>query len=353
MVRYELGLYEPGLVGPSVKRAVAAVGVVAAVAGGSIALATERTETRIGGGPADGACREGQAPSSDAYGERPPEGSLRYTTRPVVIGCGQLSSGRRFELVGYRLGGRKRSSLCIDVHYPDSGESSGCGSNRIDAGGAIDATGVTRTAGKPATVTGATRGSVKRVTLRYELGGRMGRERAALVVVRDPDLLRVVKVSKPFGLYLGEVPPRARAVSAQARGTRGNVVGVGYFDGFGGPIGEGRRCHGRPRVSRLRLSTAAWNGKPNTVTFVARYPNGYIGSAEVRTDRTIVHADLVVPKYRRDGGRRNLTLPVRLERRGTVGIDVTVEGLPLAFKRCGADGRPRQSAPKTLVARVR
>jgi hypothetical protein len=131
------------------------------------------------------------------------------------------------------------------------------------------------------------------------------------------------------------------------------VVGVGYFDGFGGPIGEGRRCHGRPRVSRLRLSTPARNGKPNTVTFVARYPRGYIGSAEVRTDGTIVHADLTVPKHRRDGGRRDLTLPVRLERRGTVGIDVTVEGLPLASKRCGANGRPRESAPKTLVVRVR
>ncbi len=302
---------------------------------------------------ADGACREGQGPSSGAYGERPPEGSLRYTTRPVVIGCGQLSSGRRFELVGYRLGGRKRGSLCIDVHYPDSGESSGCGTNRVYGGGAIDATGVTRRTGGPATVTGVTRGHVRRVALRYEFGSKMNSRRAALVVVSDPDLLQVIEVSKPFGLYLGEVPPEARAVSAQARGARGHVIGVDYFDGFGGPISEGRRCHGRPRVSRLSLSAPARNGRPNTVTLLARYPGGYIGSAEVRTDRTIVHADLVVPQHRRDEGRRNLTLPVRLERRGTVGTDVTVEGLPLAFKRCGANGRPRESARKTLVVRVR
>jgi hypothetical protein len=131
----------------------------------------------------------------------------------VLIGCGQLSSGRRFELVGYRLAGRKRGSLCIDVHYPDSGESSGCGTNRVHGGGAIDATGVTRTAGKPATVTGATRGNVKRVTLRYELGGTMRRERAALVVVRDPDLLQVIKVSKPFGLTSAKCL-RRRALSA-------------------------------------------------------------------------------------------------------------------------------------------
>ena len=337
---------------------VAVVAIALTIATGSLALATQTPDPRAGHGSANGGCHQGQAPSSGAYRERPPEGFLRYQSRPVVIGCGRLLSGRRFELIGYRLGTRKRNSrgrsaLCIDVHYPQSGESSGCGSSRVQGRGAIDATGVTRAAGKSVTVTGATRGDVAGVSVRYELRGRMRKRRAALVIVRDPDLLRAVEVKKPFGLYLAEVPPKARAVSAQARGTKGDVIGVAYFMGFGGPVAEGRRCHGRPRVTDLRLSAPARAGQRTPVKFAARYPGGYIDSAEVRANRAVVHADLVVPKTRRDGSRRNITLPLRLERRGTVRVDVTVEGLPLASKRCGEDGQLRKSAPSTLAVRVR
>lgn len=333
-------------------RLVTAVSLTVAVAAGSIALASGTPEPPPGNAAAGEGCHQGQAPSSGAYGELPPEGSLRYRTRPVVIGCGRLSGGRRFELVGYRLGSRKRSRLCIDVLYPESGESSGCGTNRVQGGGAIDATGVTRVAGRPATVTGATRGHVARVTVRYELRRTMRKTPAALVIVRDPDVLQAVRVGKAFGLYLAEVPAKARAVSAQARGRSGDAIGVGYFDAFPGPVGQGRRCHARPSVAHLRLGAPARAGKPNTISFLVRYPGGYIGSADVRADRGIVHADLL-PFNGRGEARRKVTLPLRFERRGTFGVDVTVEGHPVALKRCGEDGQLRKSAPKTLVVRVR
>ncbi len=222
---------------------------LAVVAAGAVALAADAPERPPREAPSSDRCRLGQAPGPP-YSERPPEGSLRYRKPPIVIGCGRLPSGRDFDLVGYRLGRSKRGSLCLDVHYPESGESSGCGSDRVRGGGAIDATGVSRAAGRPATVTGATRGFVKRVTMRYELRGKMRASRAALVIVRNRDLLRAIGVEKPFGAYLGEVPPNSRAVSAQARDAKGHLVGVGYPEGFAGPIGEGRICHGRPRVSK-------------------------------------------------------------------------------------------------------
>jgi hypothetical protein len=86
---------------------------------------------------------------------------------------------------------------------------------------------------------------------------------------------------------------------------------------------------------------------------VASYRGGYIGSVEASVGGTdSVHADLAPTRPRREGDRRVVTLPVRFGRRGTVGVDVTAEGLPLN-RRCGKAPPPRRSAPKTLVVRVR
>jgi hypothetical protein len=285
------------------------------------------------------------------YGERPPEDFLRYRTRPVVIGCAELASGRRFELVGYQLGSGERSSLCIDQYDFETGVSWGCGSNVV-RGRAIDATSREHTAGHVPVVAGTVAPSVARAVVRSEIDGRLRRHPAALVAVRDPLLLRTIGVRKPFGRYLAEVPAGARAATAEALGARGRTLGLAFFPGFRGPVGEGRACYSRPRVARMRLLDPARVGQESRLRIVATYPGGYIGSMDVNVGgRGGAHADLVDARPHRDGGRRVVTLPVSFTRRGTVGVDVTAEGLPLS-PRCRR-GPIRRSAPKTLVVRVR
>jgi hypothetical protein len=93
-------------------------------------------------------------------------------------------------------------------------------------------------------------------------------------------------------------------------------------------------------------------GGSSRARVVASYPGGYIGSVEAAVGGTgAVHADLAPLRIRRDGGRRVGTLRVRFERRGTVGVDVTAEGVPLS-RRCGKHPPLRHSAAKTLVVRV-
>jgi hypothetical protein len=114
------------------------------VGGAALALATREGEPQAQKPQSETrqvVCRPGAAPTR-AYGKRPPERFLRYGTRPIVIGCVELPSGRRFEPVGYQLVRRTRSSLCIDRYEPATGVGAGCGTNRVFGGGAIDATGV-------------------------------------------------------------------------------------------------------------------------------------------------------------------------------------------------------------------
>jgi hypothetical protein len=297
-------------------------------------------------------CRVGGAPTHD-YGQRPPEEFLRYGTRPIVIGCAQLASERRFELVGYQLGRGSETSLCIDHYDFASRIGWGCGSNLVFGGGAIDATSTTRLPRRPNVVSGTVSGSVTRVVVRSEIEGRLRRHVAAAVMVRNRGVLRTIAVRKPFGRYLAEVPRGARAVSAEAVDSRRRTLGLAFFSGFRGPVGQGRACYGTPRIEDLRLLDPARAGDSSRVRVVASYPQGYIGSVEaVVGGGGAVHADLVPPRIRRDGGRRVVTLRVRFPRSGTVGVDVTAEGQPLS-RRCGKHPPLRHSAPKTLVVRVR
>ena len=297
-------------------------------------------------------CDIGGSPTRP-YGDRPPEGFLRYGTRPVVIGCAELASGRRFELVGYQHRRGERSSLCVDHYDFETGVTWGCGSNVVHGGGAIDATSREQTAGHVPVVAGTTARSVARVVVRSEVDGRLRRHPAVVVKVRDRELLRTIGVRKAFARYLAEVPQGARGASAEALGARGRALGLAFFPGFRGPVGEGRPCYSRPRVTRLRLLGSARVNETSQLRIVATYPGGYIGSIETNVGgRGGAHADLVQTSPRRAGGRRVVTLPVRFTRRGAVGLDVTAEGLPLS-RRCGKRPPLRRSAPKTLVVRVR
>jgi hypothetical protein len=294
------------------------------------------------------ACRVGGAPTHP-YGETPPEDFLRYATRPVVIRCAELASGRRFELVGYQLGRGERSSLCIDQYDFSTGVTWGCGSNVVHGGGAIDATSREQTAGHVPVVAGTVAASVARVVVRSEIDGRLRQHATALVRVRDPELLDAIGVRRPFGRYLAEVPAAARAATAEAQGARGRTLGLAFFPGFRAPVGEGRACYSRPRVARLRLLDPARVGRRSRLRIAGSYPGGYIGSVDVSVSgRFRVHADLAQSA----GQPVVVTLPVGFKRRGATAIDVTAEGVPLS-RRCGARAVLRRSAAKTLIVRVR
>jgi hypothetical protein len=299
----------------------------------------------------DPECGVGGDPTQP-YGKRPPEGFLRYATRPVVIGCAELASGRRFELVGYQLGRGEHSSLCIDQYDFETRITSGCGSNIVYGGGAIDGTSRDETPGHVPVVAGAMVSSVARVLVRSEIDGRLRRHPTALVRVRDRKLLRRIGVRRPFGRFIAEIASGARAASAEALGARGRTRGLAFLPGFRGPVGEGRACYTRPRVTRLRLLSPPRVGGKNRLRIVGTYSRGQIGSIDVGVGgRSRLHADLAPESPRGEGGRSVVTLPVSFARRGTVLVDVTAEGLPRS-KRCST-GPPRRSALKTLVVRVR
>jgi hypothetical protein len=327
---------------------------LAAVLLGAAVLAAIPVRGRMDARAVDAApdCRVGAEPTHP-YGEQPPEDFLRYGTRPVVIGCATLASDRRVELVGYQLGRGKHTSLCIDHYYFDTGETSGCGSNVVHGGGAIDATSTVRSTTGPAVVSGTVTRSVARVVVRSELRGRLRRDPTALVKVRDRALLHAIGVDHAFGRYLAEVAPPSRAVTAEAFDGRPRTLGIAFFEGFGRAIGEGQACYTRPRVARLRLLAPARVREANRIRIVANYPGGYIGSVQVGVGgRTVTIADLGPTQTRRDDGRRVVTLPIGFRRRGTVGVDVTAEGVPLS-RRCGERPPLRRSAPRTLPVRVR
>ena len=159
-------------------------------------------------------CDVGGSPTRP-YGNRPPEAFLRYGTRPVVIGCADLASGRRFELVGYQLRRGKRSSLCVDQYDFETGVTSGCGSNVVHGGGAIDATSREQTAGHVPVVAGTAVPSVARVVVRSELDGRLRRHPAVLVKVRDRELLRTIGAGQAFGRYPGFRAPVGEGAHAR------------------------------------------------------------------------------------------------------------------------------------------
>jgi hypothetical protein len=294
-------------------------------------------------------CAAGRVSS---VGEQPPESFLRYETRPVVIGCAVLRSGRRVELVGYQLARGKHSSLCIDHYFFDTRNSWGCGSNVVHGGGAIDATSTVRELGHPAVVSGTARVSVARVVVRSEVEGRLRRHGADVVTVGDRALLRRIGVERPFRRYLAEVPSRARAVTAEAFDARPRTLGIAFFPGFRAAIGEGRACYTQPRVTRLRLLDRARLGRQSRLRIVAVYRAGSIGSMDVSIGRRgRLHADLA-PTPNASRRRWVVTLPVSFRQRGATFIDVTAEGVPLS-PRCGARPPLRSSAPRTLGVRVR
>lgn len=262
----------------------------------------------------------------------------------MVIGCVRLPQAGQIELVGYQLGAR-RTTLCIYQAEP-GGMSYGCGSN-IVVSGAIDAN---QSIG-PTRIAGATIDEVASVVVRYELAGLVKEGGASLVRVRNRALLRRLRVSEPFGQYLAELPPGARAVQVEARDALGQGIGVANNAHFRQPMGEGRCCLSQPTITSLQVIGRRRAGRQGLLRVRAHYPNGNI--AGFRVDRSGLPALIAHPPVRQDGAARSrltITLPVQFGRVGRVPFDVIADGVPQ--DATGPVGI-RRSAPRTVSVRVR
>lgn len=336
----------PGGTVARVRHLLALLALFACGCGASATTAAGSTSTAAAAGArAETAnCRPGAEPSR-SYGKRPPERQLRYGSRPTVIGCVRLPQAGQIELVGYQLGAR-RTALCIDQVEP-GGSSYGCGSNSVFGGGAIDATGlIGRTR-----IEGATIGDVASVVVRYELGGLVKETDASLVRVRNRGLLRRLRVAEPFGHYLAEVPPDARAVQVEARDARGQGMGVANNANFGQPVGEGRRCLSRPTITSLRVLGRPRAGRGVLLRVRVDYPNGNVAGIRVNRRRRL--ALIAHPPAREDGAAGSsvtVTLPVQLGKAGRAPFDVIADGVP---QDATCPVGIRRSAPRTVSVRIR
>lgn len=151
--------------------------------------------------------------------------------RAIVLGCGRTQRGTALQLYSFRdaggpclnitglLGGTRACGRAPSERVPPGREAIG--------GGAI----VRRSAAAPLELYGETAPNVRRVILRYQLpGGRPGHKPATLIRVTDRDALRAAGIRRPFGYFVGAVPPRARHVSAVALGSSRAVLGRLGFD---------------------------------------------------------------------------------------------------------------------------
>jgi hypothetical protein len=148
-----------------------------------------------------------------------------------VLGCGRTPAGTTVQLYSFRDAG----GPCLNIAGLPGGTRA-CGrapNERVPAareaigGGAI----VRRPAGVELELYGETAANVRRVLLRYRLPqGRPGQRPATLIPVRDRAALRAARIRKPFGYFVGAVPPRAGQVSAVALDTSGKVLGQLGFD---------------------------------------------------------------------------------------------------------------------------
>jgi hypothetical protein len=148
-----------------------------------------------------------------------------------VLGCGRTRAGVALELSSFR----DDAGPCLTIAGLPGGTRA-CGrapSERVpparDAidGGAI----VRRSARAPLELYGETAPSVRRVLLRYRLPhGRRASRPATLIRAIDRDGLSAAGIRRPFGYFVGAVPPRARHVSAVALDSSGELLGQLGFD---------------------------------------------------------------------------------------------------------------------------
>ena len=145
--------------------------------------------------------------------------------RPIVVGCGRLSSGRAFQLVAYRQPRPRRAPfLCIDTLLLPRGPVTGCGDDHVRK--QVEVSGVTSAGGKPTRLSGTTAPGVARVILLYRRPGRRAEGREADLVQVSRRLAQQAGGARRFGYYVVELPRGTRAVRVEAQDVRGRVIGT-------------------------------------------------------------------------------------------------------------------------------
>jgi len=149
----------------------------------------------------------------------------------VVLGRAVTPAGTAIELYSFR----DAAGPCLNLAGLPGGTRA-CGrapservppARRALGGGAI----VRRSAGAPLELYGEARSNVRRVVLRYRLPqGGPGEREAILIRVTDRAALKAARIRRPFGYFVGAVPPRARRVTAVALDGSGDPAGRLGFD---------------------------------------------------------------------------------------------------------------------------
>jgi hypothetical protein len=124
----------------------------------------------------------------------------------LVLGCWRLPDGRRLEVTGYREPRRAGGRLCIGYWLPLQSRGGGCQDDRVPAGRAIDPPGYNRLDDATTMLSGNASVSVGSVAMRLDSGERRS---AGLARITRPQLLRRLRVSRPFGVYFAEVRTEA------------------------------------------------------------------------------------------------------------------------------------------------
>lgn len=153
----------------------------------------------------------------------------RRVNKLLVLGCARLSDGRRFELVARRFPGRK--FFCLDAYLPKRRAALECAALPQPRRGVVDVSAFAP-AGTRATkrlkgsiATGAASARVARVELVLGDGASRRRQKAALVTVRDPELLRTLGLDRPFVFHASAPPPTAERAHIEAFDARGRLLG--------------------------------------------------------------------------------------------------------------------------------
>lgn len=134
------------------------------------------------------------------------EQGIRRLSKPVVIGCGRLPEGKRWELVGYRQshpGGG--SSVCIDLTFPRQGLGFGCDSPRPGDGRLILASVVSGDQFRDDITSGPIVRRVAVVETSFRTANGRRHRRATRTKVSGRRVLERLRQARPFYLFVGTV----------------------------------------------------------------------------------------------------------------------------------------------------
>jgi hypothetical protein len=151
--------------------------------------------------------------------------------RAIVLACGRTRAGNEVELYSFEDAG----GPCLNIEGLPGGTRA-CGrapSERVPpARAALTGPAIVRRSARAGLeLYGETAPDVRLVLVRYRLPhGRQRQNRATVIQVGDRAALRAAGIRRPFGYFIGTVPPRARQVLAVARGRSGEILGRLEFD---------------------------------------------------------------------------------------------------------------------------